>query len=83
MRAPDVNHNDSFPCIKNPIISCNSITEASFKAATVSSPHVFMPQGQYGKWFMFLEATPGDTDAHAARHTHSKITVSASANQVS
>jgi hypothetical protein len=52
------------------------VTEASFEAATVSSPYVFMPTGQYSKWFMFLEAAP------AENQQRSIITVMTSSNQV-
>ena len=73
--ASNNDHNDTFPCMRNPIMTCKGVTEQDQQSVHVTSPYIFMPKGQYGQWFMYYEVLVAGVGT-------SKVGHSMSANQV-
>ena len=48
LNAPTGLANDTFPCLRNPILTCMDVTDVD--AAYVADPWLFMSDGQHGKW---------------------------------
>lgn len=57
LHSPSRYHNDSYPCVRNPIVSCNSVTDVV--ASFVADPFLYIPSGQT-KWYLFFEVKNKD-----------------------
>jgi hypothetical protein len=77
LSAPSLYHNDSFPCLRNPIIDCNFVTDV--EASFVADPFMFMPNGMYGNWYGFFEVKNTDP---TLRRRHGQIGAAMSEDQV-
>jgi len=75
--APSIYRNDSFPCIRNPVIDCNFVTDVD--ASFVADPFMFMPEGIYGNWYGFFEVKNTDPKL---RRKHGQIGAAVSEDQV-
>lgn len=53
------NLNDTFPCVKNPILSCESVNDVS--AAFVADPFLYFQDSDPNKdWYLFFEVKNRD-----------------------
>ena len=77
LHAPSLFHNDSYPCVRNPVVDCNFITDVS--ASFVADPWMFLPNGTFGNWYLFFEVKNTDPEL---RRRHGQIGCAVSEDQV-
>lgn len=77
LSAPTRQFDKHFPCLRNPIITCNSVSDVS--ASFVADPFLYIPSPQAKEWYLFFEVKNTDP---SLRRRHGQIGAAVSKDKV-